>query len=96
MNIKQIKELLKQGEGLNVEFKKAKNTLPGNLFETVCSFLNTDGGYIFLGVDDNGNVSGVNRSAIEQMKSNLANLSNNPQKLDLPYLLCLHIKLIVC
>ena len=84
MNIEQIKELLQQGEGLNVEFKKANNALPGNLFETVCSFLNTDGGYIFLGVDDNGNVTGVNKNNIEQMKANLANLSNNPQKLDLP------------
>ena len=87
MNIEQIKELLQQGEGLNVEFKKAKNTLPGNLFETVCAFLNSDGGYILLGVDDKGVVIGVNSNNIEQMKTNLANLSNNPQKLDLPYLL---------
>ena len=35
MNIEQIQELLKQGEGLNVEFKEAKHTLPENLFETV-------------------------------------------------------------
>ena len=87
MNINQIKALLKEGEGLNVEFKEAKNTLPENLFETVCAFLNTDGGYIFLGVDDSGAITGVNPNNIEQMKANLANLSNNPQKLDLPYLL---------
>jgi ATP-dependent DNA helicase RecG len=85
--IDQIKKLLKDGEGMNCEFKEARNELPRNLFETVCAFLNTDGGYILLGVDDNGNVIGVNPDSIEQMNSNLANLSNNPEKLDLPYLL---------
>jgi predicted HTH transcriptional regulator len=87
VNRDQIKELLQQGENLNVEFKKAENCLPDNLFETVCAFLNTDGGYILLGVHDSGEVLGVNPNSIEQMSSNLANLSNNPQKLDLPYLL---------
>ena len=87
MDINQIKELLQQGESLNVEFKEAKNALPDNLFETICAFLNTDGGYILLGVADDSTVIGVNPNSIEQMLANLANLSNNPQKLDLPYLL---------
>ncbi|MCK5775354.1 MAG: ATP-binding protein, partial [Bacteroidales bacterium] len=38
-----------------VEFKKAKNKLPSNLFETICAFLNKSGGEIILGVDDNKN-----------------------------------------
>jgi len=44
-----IKEILKQGEGLHCELKKASSSLPNNLFETICAFLNTDGGYILLG-----------------------------------------------
>ena len=85
--LEQIIKLLKDGEGLNCEFKVARNALPGNLFETVCAFLNTDGGMILLGVDNSGTVIGVAPDNIEQMMLNLANLSNNPQKLDLPYLL---------
>ena len=38
MNEKQIRQLLKEGEGLNVEFKKAENSLPDNLFETFALF----------------------------------------------------------
>jgi ATP-dependent DNA helicase RecG len=87
MTEKQIRQLLKEGEGLNVEFKKAENSLPDNLFETICAFLNTDGGYILLGVNDNGKITGVKPKMVKQLKKELASLSNNPQKLDLPYLL---------
>ncbi len=87
MNIEQIREILKQGEGLNIEFKEASNSLPRNLFETVCSFLNTDGGIILLGVRDDARITGVNPEKIDQLKIDLANLSNNPHKLDVPYLL---------
>jgi ATP-dependent DNA helicase RecG len=87
MNLKQIKEDIQKGEGLHREFKEAGSQLPRNLFETVCAFLNTDGGTILLGVADDGTVTGVNPDAVERMKSDLANLSNNPQKVDPPYLL---------
>lgn len=87
MNIKQIKQDIRQGEGLHREFKGAKDALPQNFFETVCAFLNTDGGTIFLGVADNGKVTGVNQDALLRMRSDIANLSNNSQKIDPPYLL---------
>ncbi len=45
-----IKNILKNGEGLAVEFKEARKQLPENLFETICAFLNTEGGTIWLGV----------------------------------------------
>ena len=48
MNIKQTQQDIRKGEGLHREFKEAKDALPQNFFETVCSFLNTDGGTIFL------------------------------------------------
>lgn len=77
-------------EGLTLEFKRAKGRLPGNLFETVCAFLNLDGGLIVLGVEDNGAISGIDPDAVERLKTNIANLSNNPQKLDPPYLIYPH------
>jgi len=87
MNIEFIKQMLEKGEGLNCEFKEARTSLPNNLFETICAFLNTDGGYILLGVDDNGGVVGIKQSVVQQMKTNLVNLSNNPQKIDPSYIL---------
>ncbi len=90
MNLAQIIQDISDGEGLHREFKEAHNRLPRTLFETVCAFLNTDGGTIFLGVTDDGVVIGIDPSAAKQMKAELANLSNNPQKIDPPYLLFPH------
>ena len=42
MNIEFIKQMLEKGEGRNCEFKEAITSLPKNLFETVCAFLNTE------------------------------------------------------
>jgi len=52
MNAEKIKNILMQGEGLTIEFKKGKEDLPLNLYETVCAFLNRNGGNILLGVND--------------------------------------------
>lgn len=40
------------GEKIDVEFKKAENGLNKDIYETVCSFNNRNGGHIFLGVED--------------------------------------------
>ena len=61
--------------------------MPANLFETICGMLNRDGGDILLGVDNNGNVLGVDDNAVAKMMTDLVNLSNNPQKLDPPFIL---------
>ena len=39
-----ILDLITSGEGLTVEFKESKNKLNRDVFETVCSFLNRQGG----------------------------------------------------
>jgi len=77
-------------EGLALEFKEAAEALPQGLFETVCAFLNLDGGLIALGVADDGTVTGVSSEAVDRMKTEIANLSNNPNKLDPPFLLFPH------
>ncbi|GHU11151.1 ATP-dependent DNA helicase RecG [Spirochaetia bacterium] len=81
MTTEQIKQLIADGEGLTVEFKKCTNALNNSVFETVCSFSNRYGGYILLGVDDDGTLIGVNRSAVTAIKNNFANMLNNPQRL---------------
>ena len=82
-----IEKLIAQGEGLTIEFKRAKNGLPSSLFETVCAFLNRNGGTILLGVSDEKTIEGVDIGLAEKMCKNIANLSNNPQKLFPAFLL---------
>jgi ATP-dependent DNA helicase RecG len=80
MTSEHIRKLLADGEGLTVEFKECVNDLNNSVWETVCSFSNRYGGYLLLGVKDNGEVIGVNPKAIVQIKKNFANMLNNPQK----------------
>ena len=87
MMINKIKSVIAKGEGLSIEFKQAHDTLPANTFETVCAFLNRMGGDLLLGVRDNGIVSGIAPDKIEKLKVDLVNLSNNPNKLDPPFML---------
>ena len=64
----ELLEIIEQGECVTTEFKKAFNKLPKNLFETICAFLNRNGGNIFLGVDDDGSIVGVDKKSIVEMK----------------------------
>lgn len=52
MTIEEMKEMIKSGEKIDVEFKKAENDLNRDIYETVCSFNNRNGGHIFLGIED--------------------------------------------
>ncbi len=60
--------------------------LPQNLFESVCAFLNRIGGDVLLGVNNSGKVVGVDPDKIVQLKTDLVNQSNNPNKLDPPFM----------
>ena len=87
MNIDRVKRLLKEKENIRLEFKEAVTALPGNLFETICAMLNRDGGDIILGVSNDGKIVGVDGLSLNNMVANVVNLSNNPQKLDPPFIL---------
>jgi len=75
-----LRQLIDDGEGLTVEFKRCENDLANNIYETVSAFSNRYGGYILLGVEDNGKVSGVNPKAVKKIKTDFANALNNPQR----------------
>ncbi len=87
MTIDRIKNILSQGEGIRNEFKQSREKLPDNLFETICAMLNRSGGDIILGADNDGNITGVDAEMVAGMIANIANLSNNPQKLNPPFIL---------
>jgi ATP-dependent DNA helicase RecG len=82
-----IHKLIEQGEGISVEFKRGKNELPSNLFETICAFLNRNGGNILIGINDEKTIEGINPEKIETFCKNITNLSNNHQKLSPSFLL---------
>jgi ATP-dependent DNA helicase RecG len=59
----------------------AKEELPKNLFETICAFLNRNGGLILLGVNDDKTIEGINPSKADDFCKNIISLSNNSEKL---------------
>ena len=67
MKSQRVEYILQKGEGLTIEFKRAASALPNNLFETVCAFLNRNGGTILLGITDEGEICGVDENKIEQI-----------------------------
>ncbi len=54
----QLKRLTCQSEGLHLEFKK-RATHPEKIVREMIAFANTHGGTILIGVDDDGNISGL-------------------------------------
>ena len=76
-----FEELIAQGEGISVEFKECKDSLPKSIFETICSFLNRFGGDIFLGVADDGTILGIDKEKSKKIRADLVPAMNNSQKI---------------
>jgi ATP-dependent DNA helicase RecG len=75
-----IQDLLKQGEGLQIEFKESFAELNRDAFESICAFLNRKGGHLLLGVTNARIVEGVLDA--EKLKQTVISEANNPQKLN--------------
>lgn len=56
-DINTIKELITEKEGNKVEFKQTTGQLERGM-ETLCAFLNGEGGTVLFGVADNGKITG--------------------------------------
>ena len=50
--IEELKKKIATGEKIDIEFKRAERALNKDVYETVCSFNNRNGGELFLGVAD--------------------------------------------
>lgn len=85
MTIEELKKLINTGEKIDIEFKKSHDKLNKDLYESVCSFNNRDGGHIFLGVvDATKEICGVNTDKIDKIKKDFTTAINNSNKINPP------------
>ena len=82
MEAKLLLETIAQGESASVEFKRCGAQPEQDTFETVCAFANHMGGSVYLGVEDNGTVTGVVEGAAMDIQRNIANVVRNPKLFD--------------
>jgi ATP-dependent DNA helicase RecG len=80
-NERRLLELIRQGEGIATEFKTCRSSLSRDVYETVCAFLNRHGGTVLLGVEDSGNIQGIDSDAVTPIKKDFVTTINNPQKI---------------
>ena len=71
MDKKEIKLILKEGEGYFAEFKQSVSGIE----KDIVSFANSSGGRIFLGVTDEGEIKGI--KATNRLKSDFQNIARN-------------------
>ena len=81
MDNNKLRDVLVIGETVAVEFKRCADGIHADTYETVCSFLNRYGGDIYLGVEDNGSVSGIPNNTAPQIVKNFIKMINNPEVL---------------
>jgi len=77
MDLKQLQQIINQGEGLHIEFKEATDSVPNSFYETVVSFSNTDGGALLLGVADNLVVKGIDIASTVKLQKNIVTALNS-------------------
>lgn len=71
MRAEQFIKLTQEGEDVRLEYKTCTEQISDSLYETVCSFLNHNGGRILVGVKDSGEIVGVNPDKAAILKSDI-------------------------
>ena len=77
----ELRNLIDGGEGITVEFKESHADITKDVYETVCSFSNRDGGHIFLGVKNNGKIIGIQEDKTDKIKRQFVTTINNGSKM---------------
>jgi len=86
MNLHEIEQIAASGESEVVEFKKATSQL-SRVGETLCAFLNGNGGQVLIGISSDGKLVGqhVTDSTLREMATMLARL-DPPNMVDLKHI----------
>mgnify|MGYP000996792482 CR=1 FL=1 len=81
MNRKKVLEMIERGEGLQIEFKQRFSSYE-KIAKELISFANTKGGFLFLGVDDDSSIYGIDseKSDIELVKTTIEKYCEPPLK----------------
>ena len=77
----ELQKLIDNGEGTTVEFKESHTDITKDVYETVCSFSNRDGGHIFLGLENNGKIIGIQKDKIDKICKQFVTTINNGNKI---------------
>ena len=79
MKLNDLKVLIEEGEGFELEFKRKVST-PMKVAKTLMSFANTKGGIVLFGVDDNKSIVGVGseKEEIEMIETAARYFSDPP------------------
>lgn len=75
---RELEELIRNGEGSGVEFKR-EEIRPEQLAKEIVAFANFKGGKVILGVDDDGSISGVQRADMEEWVMNICATHVHPR-----------------
>ena len=73
MDMQEIKQIIFQGEKVDIECKEAEDNMPKSVYESYSAFANTRGGYIILGVKED-------KKKIRPQERFLIQGINNPKK----------------
>lgn len=87
MDDKELLAIIDRGECHTTEFKKSTTDITKDVYESICAFSNRDGGHVFLGVKDNGEILGIEPHCIEKIKKDFVTAINNVNKMYSPLFL---------
>ena len=77
----ELLKLISNGESVTVEFKKSRTEVTKDVYETVCAFSNRNGGHIFLGINDDGEILGIEEDKVDKIKKEFVTSINNGNKM---------------
>lgn len=87
ITLSELREMIKNGEDSMIEFKQ--DTVDStSLAREMVAFSNFEGGYIILGVDDNGSVVGLTRPNLEEWVMNISRDMIHPGIIPLYRMFC--------
>jgi ATP-dependent DNA helicase RecG len=73
MDVKELKQIISGGNSPFVDFSKCTTELTDSVFQSICSFLNKEGGSLIVGVHDYGEIVGVAEIFISSILKKFAN-----------------------